>query len=291
MLKANASHPSGLNEIFYYQVPGTSFVLHIRDTGDRLPLDDINACLQSLGVYILRQITIYGDGHATPRSFRHGVVRLLFTPLGITWIGAEEVVDAMEAIVINHHLTYKSHVTIEDQNIGLVGHLSIVYQAPGTVLETSTSTNSSNTTDSQLNTTVRPRPESPYDRVIPGTQITITCSGYGQALNPEAVFAAFSDALISVSTMIRQYGPLALVPARLPTWRVANVLLEVYRSERMFWFDLLTGLEGLVQFVGTYGPFAFTFVIRRLDMRSLANGQLRLREDVGIASLPSIADA
>ncbi|KAI4260461.1 MAG: hypothetical protein L6R35_007436 [Caloplaca aegaea] len=206
-------------------------------------------------------------------------------------MGAIEVVDAMEAIVTNHHMTYKSHVTIEDQNVGLVGHLSITYQAPGTVLETSTGTNSTNTTDSQLNTTVRPRPENPYDRAIPGTQISITCSGYGQALNPEAVFTVFSDALISVSTMIRERGPLALVPARLPTWRVANVLLDVYRSERMFWFDLLTGLEGLVEFVGTYGPFAFTFEIWRQNMRSLARGQLKLRENVGTASLPSIADA
>ncbi|KAL8981791.1 MAG: hypothetical protein Q9177_005466 [Variospora cf. flavescens] len=291
MLKANASHPSGLNGIFYYRVPGTSFTLYIRDTGDRLPLDDINACLQSLEVYILRQITIYGDGHANPRTFRHGVVRLLFTPLGISWMGAVEVVGAMETIVTNHHMTYKSHVTIEDQNVGLIGHLSITYQAPGTVLETSTSTNSTNTTDSQLNTTVRPRPESPHVHVIPRTQISITYSGYGQALNPEAVFRAFSDALISVSMMIKNYGPLALVPARLPTWRVANVLLDVYQSERMFWFDLSTGLEGLVEFVGTYAPFAFTFEIRRLDRRSLARGQLRLREDVGTASLPPIADA
>ncbi|KAL9007827.1 MAG: hypothetical protein Q9173_006986 [Seirophora scorigena] len=293
LLTANDSPSPGFNAMLFYQIPGTSLVLYVKDNGDRLPLDDVNACLQHVSAYIIRQITIHGDGQANARSFQHGVVRLLFTPIGITWMDAGEVVDALEAIVANDHWTFASHVKVGDRNVGtVVGSLTIAYQGSGTATSISASGNSSSTTaGSQPNAALRPRPESPYVHVIPGTHISFTCDGYGRALNSGVVFSAFSDALMAVSSMVRRYGPFALTPAVLAPWKVRGVVLDVYPAERLRWFDLLIGLEGLVEFIGTFRPFEFSFEIRWQAVRLLALGVLKSLDDAGTAQVPPVTDA
>lgn len=292
LLTPDDSVSPGLNATFIYGISGTSLVLYINDNGDRLPADDINACLQDLSAYIIRRITFHGEGRANAKNFRHGVVRLLFTPIGITWMDAGKVVDALEAIVADDHWTFASHVKVEDRNVGITGYLTIGYQASGAATSISASGNSSSTTaSSQPNAASRPRPESPYVHVIPGTHISFTCDGFGRALNTEAAFAAFSDALMAVSFMVRQYGPFALTPGDLAPWRVGGVVLDVYPAERLRWFDLLTALEGLVGFIGTFRPFEFTFDIRWQGVRLLALGALKSLDDAGTAQVPPVADA
>ena len=39
-------------------------------------------------------------------------------------------VDVLEAIVAHRRWTFATHVTVDDWNIGIVGHLSISYSAP-----------------------------------------------------------------------------------------------------------------------------------------------------------------
>ncbi|KAL8955671.1 MAG: hypothetical protein Q9193_006562, partial [Seirophora villosa] len=290
--RANPAPSPGLNAAVSYEIPGTSLVLYVNDNGDRLPEDDINACLQDLSAYIIRRITFHGDGRANAKTFKRGVVRLLFTPISITWRDAGKVVDALEDIVATDHWTFASHVKVQERNVGVIGYLSIAYQASGTASSISASGNSSSTTaSSQSNAALPPRPESPYVHVIPGTHISITCDGFGRPLNTEAAFAAFSDALMAVSFMVRQYGPLALTPGVLAPWRVRGVALDLYPQQRLRWFDLLIALEGLVEFIGTFRPFEFTFDIRWQGVRLLALGALKSLDDAGTAQVPPVADA
>lgn len=100
---------------------------------------DINACLQSLGLFIVRQSLRYGrDSDARGAVYRHGVVNLTFEPLlgMMTWSAAGEVVDAMEAIVVNDAWLYASHVTVMDERVQTptVGYLQVVYSALGRVV-------------------------------------------------------------------------------------------------------------------------------------------------------------
>ncbi|KAL8905663.1 MAG: hypothetical protein Q9207_002477 [Kuettlingeria erythrocarpa] len=129
-------HP---NELFYYRIPDTSLTLWIRDWGSRLPIDDINACLHSLGLFIVRQSLRDGrDGDAKGVMYRHGVVNLTFNPLPgmMTWLAAGEVADALEAIVANDAWTYASHVTVLNERVQpqTVGFLQVVYGAHGRVV-------------------------------------------------------------------------------------------------------------------------------------------------------------
>ncbi|KAI4177597.1 MAG: hypothetical protein LQ348_005789 [Seirophora lacunosa] len=290
--RANPAVSPGLNATFVYGISGTGLVLYINDNGERLPEDDINACLQDLSAFIIRRITFHGDGRANAKNFRRGVVRLLFTPIGITWKDAGKVVDALEAIVTNDHWTFASHVKVHDRNVGIIGYLTIGYQALGAATSISASSNSSSTTaSSQASAAFPPRPESPYVHVVPGTHISITCDGFGRALNTEAAFAAFSDALIATSFMVRRHGPFALTPGVLAPWRVGGVALDVYPAERLRWFDLLIALEGLVEFIGTFRPFEFAFDIRWQGVRLLALGALKSLDDEGTAQVPPVADA
>lgn len=123
-----------VNELYFYHIPHSTLNLYIRDVGSRLPLDDISACLQSLGIYIIRQITIHGDGPSIPRTFRHGIVFLGFDPQGMTWIDAAEVADALENIITYNDWTWATHITVGDtsRTEGAVAYLKWGFRAPGT---------------------------------------------------------------------------------------------------------------------------------------------------------------
>ncbi|KAI4203601.1 MAG: hypothetical protein LQ346_001748 [Caloplaca aetnensis] len=129
-------HP---NELFHYHIPQTSLTLWVRDWGSPLPIDDINACLHSLGLFIFRQIVRQGaDRAARPAAYRHGNVNLAFDPLPgmMSWSTAGEVADALEAIVANDRWTFASHVAVVDERVGgTVGYLQVVYEAPGRVVD------------------------------------------------------------------------------------------------------------------------------------------------------------
>ncbi|KAL9012412.1 MAG: hypothetical protein Q9173_002818 [Seirophora scorigena] len=127
------THVPQPNELFYYRIPNTDLTLWVRDSGSRLPIIDILACIHSLGLYIMRQIIAYG-GDSTPKSveYRHGRVHLAFDPLpGLNLTGAGKVADAMEAVVISDNWTFASHFTVIDKEKGTVGHLRVMHLRSG----------------------------------------------------------------------------------------------------------------------------------------------------------------
>ncbi|KAI4189237.1 MAG: hypothetical protein L6R41_001617 [Letrouitia leprolyta] len=130
----NATDPHDANDTFFYHIPDTNLNLYVRDVGSRLPFDDISSCLQSLGIYIIRQIAIRGNEPAIARAFRHGTVFLDFNPAGITWMDAGEVTDALEKIIANDSWTWATHVTIGSTGSTgrpqMVGYLNWGYRSP-----------------------------------------------------------------------------------------------------------------------------------------------------------------
>lgn len=121
------------------------------------------------------------------------------------------------------------------------------------------------------------RPESPYPLVIPGSAITVIFDKYGVMLRRSAVFAILVEARFFAGEGIISYGPLAPVGTILKPWKQRDVVLEVTLSDRLTWFNLLTTVEGLLDFVSTFDTFAFSFEIRYLGSRSLGTGQLRMQ--------------
>ncbi|KAL8762217.1 MAG: hypothetical protein Q9184_001734 [Pyrenodesmia sp. 2 TL-2023] len=204
----------------------------------------------------------------------------------MTWTTAGKVIEALETVITNNNWTWASHVTISDIYLGLVGTVGIDYRAPGPNPPSSdngdlhpSSTASGNETlsvSTARNTSLTLRPESPYPYFIPGSHISIVCAGYGPVLDQEAVFSVLFAAQISVANSVKQLGPLATVERLIP-WRLGDVWFEVWPKSngQLRWYDLLTALGGVVDFVKTWETFAFTFEIRWEGYRSLGVGQIR----------------
>ncbi|KAL8691561.1 MAG: hypothetical protein Q9218_003240 [Villophora microphyllina] len=217
-------------------------------------------------MYIVRQITFYGDGPATAKINLHGTVFLNFVPTTITWKDTGRVVDAFETIVAKDNWTFATHITIEEAGVGTVGTLSLTYRAPGTVsdsllsidespLEPPASSNSTLAASAQQpngNATVRPT--SPHSQDIPGSHINILCAGYGSILDDTASFGVLGAAALFVSGKVKDRGPLALADQNIKPFRVLGVEFELYPSDRLRWYDLLMALDGVVDFVEQYGP-------------------------------------
>lgn len=132
--EVNVTGPHNANDVFFYHIPDTTLNLYVKDIGSRLPFDDINACLQSLGIFIIRQIALHGNIRAINRRFRHGIVYLEFNPNGMTWEDAGEVTDALEGIIANDDWTWATHVTVSNTSatqIQTVGYLNWGYRTPG----------------------------------------------------------------------------------------------------------------------------------------------------------------
>ncbi|KAL8681272.1 MAG: hypothetical protein Q9186_002583 [Xanthomendoza sp. 1 TL-2023] len=248
---------------FYYQIPGTTITLYVIDTGERLPLRDIIVCLQRLEADIEWQLENVGDGMAAMQQIASNTVQVVLAPSRMTWRTSKKVV-------------------LTDMYLGRLGGMSIRYLSPGPRTGSSNDgasqlANSNSTValdDLQNGTQQAARPSSPYPYVIPGTQISIYCAGYGRRLDPEAAFATLLDAEITVIESVQQRGPLALVDQVGP-WKFGNVVLDVYPEDRLRWFDLMTALGGVVDFMSTFETFAFTFEIRWQGRRSLGVGHLR----------------
>ncbi|KAL8723790.1 MAG: hypothetical protein Q9181_007198 [Wetmoreana brouardii] len=272
-----------LNDLFYYHIPGTTINLYVRDTGDRLPYNDISACLLSFGVYIVRQITIHGDGPAFTQHNIHGSVMLNFVPHQMTWKDTGKVIDALETIVAKDNWTFASHVSIEDQDKGVIGYLTWSYRAARLLsaaatidesnLASSASLNTTVTTSARSNGTLTIRPEDPHIHDIPGSHINLLCAGYGRALDTDSVFSVVAGAEMFVGGKIKQLGPLALVGEVNP-FRCQGVDLVLYPSARLRWYDFLIALDGILDFVNQFGTFAFTFQVKWQGVRSLGYGQL-----------------
>lgn len=198
----------------------------------------------------------------------------------MTWMVAAEVIDALGAIVSNDRWTYASHVRVYDANEGTVGYLSIAYRAPGLAPSTprlASERSSSRPTGNSTrgNTTLTfPRPSSPYPYVIPGSPISVIFSHYRRALHADTVFNVLLAAQIFVVDKLSEHGPLAPV-GQLEPWRLRNVVLEVVARSRMRWWDLAGALDGVTDFVSTFGAFAFSFEVRYEGYRELGVGQLR----------------
>ena len=258
--------------------------MYLRDIGDRLPLQDIGMCLQSLETYAFQQITIHGDDQAVVRRSRRGQVAVSFTPLRMTWAVAMLVMENLEIIFENHDWTYASHVTIEDQYEGTIGYLSITYRVRGEVSRSSANENaqppvSINGNNSLIlglrrNDNLTERPESPHIQIISQSHISLTYAAYGNDLNSLSVFTIFTGAKLYVEDRIKHVGPLGLVNELHP-WKVNDAEFTIHHADRLRWFDLLTALDGLIDFVNTFDTFAFAFQIRYQGGRLLGFGQLR----------------
>lgn len=282
--KDRGSNP--VNDILNYHVPGTTINLYLVDNGDRLPLVDITGCLH----LIRTDIAWYINGHvkslSTDRTARQNNVRVVFKPQRMTWKTAGKVIEALETVITNENWTWASHVTISDIYLGLVGFLGIQFRAPGPNPPSSAngdSQPSSTASDDETlsagtprNTSLTLRPENPYPYFIPGTHISILFTGYGPVLDQDAVFSVLLGAQMSVAQRVKQFGPLATVERLIP-WRLGDVWFEVWPKSngKLRWYDLLTALGGVVDFVKTWETFAFSFEIRWEGYRSLGIGQLR----------------
>ena len=123
------SESSILKFTWSYHIPDTTLKIYVMNIGSPLPIADINACLASLSMHIIRQILIHGDSPAARpvRTWHHGLVDVSFDPRGITWDAAGEVVDALERIIDHDKWTFASYVRVEDEREGLKGYLSITH--------------------------------------------------------------------------------------------------------------------------------------------------------------------
>ncbi|KAI4096020.1 MAG: hypothetical protein LQ344_001254 [Seirophora lacunosa] len=224
---------------------------------------------------------------ATGNYVQQNNVRVTFAPQRMTWTTAEKVMDALETVIIDDNWTWASHVTISDVILGLIGGVNIQYRNPGGPNPTSSesgggsqfsppSGNSTFLANRPQNTPLTDRPEIPHPFLIPGSHISLVCTRYGQALDPETVFALLIAAQKSVSRRLKQIGPLATVDNLTP-WKLNNVMFEIRLEPdgKLRWSDLVVALEGVVDFLIKFQTFEFTFEIRWEGSRSLGFGQLR----------------
>lgn len=283
-LNARSRGPHLINDSMLYHIPDTTINIYLRDIGDNLPLQDVGLCLQRLETYAFQQVTIHGDGPAARRRYYCGSVAMEFTPLRMTWGLVVLVMENLELIFMNDDWTYASHITIEDQDEGTMGYVSITYRVRGEVSRltayenaqppVSINGNNSKPLDWRRNETLTERPESPHIQVIPKSQISLTYAAYGDTLRSSSVSIIFAGLKLYVEERIQHIGPLGLVKELHPI-KVEHAELIINPSDRLRWFDLLTVLDGLMDFVSTYGTFAFAFQIRYQGGRLLGHGQLR----------------
>lgn len=94
---------------------------------------------------------------------------------------------------------------------------------------------------------------------MPGSAITVVFDNYGVMLRRSAVFAILVEARFFAGEGVLLYGPLAPMGTMIKSWKQIDAVLEVTPSDRMTWFNLLTAIEGVLEFVSTW---------RRLHSRS-----------------------
>ena len=285
VLNIKSRDPHSLNETFHYHIPNTSIYLYLTDHGDRLPFDDVTSCLNDAGVYIVRQITLRGDGPMHAKTYRRNNVALNIVPqAAMTLMIAGEVIDALEEIVSVLDWTYATHIAVVDAILGMLGYLDVSYRSPGL---TSTSQiggslqavetvngSTSPTVDSQQNNSLTTRPPSPYIYVIPGSAISIVFQNYGGTLRKFSILATLLKAQFSVIRQCVEVG-LGAPVGEVEAWQRGAVDLEVTPSDGLSWSGLSVALLGLVDFMSMSGGFAFDFEIMFRGTRSLGTGQLR----------------
>lgn len=250
-----------------------------------MPISNILTCLHTLSDRIVARIAAQGEAaRSIPMSYRQGVVAVTFTPLRLSWVKAGIVIGTVETLVQHDNWTYATHIMVKDQHEGIVvGYVNIRYRAPDPRQiigsESSVTPSSSTITHSNTNTNTTlstPNyPSSPYPYVIPNSHISLIFAAYGPQLSASTVFTIFLDAQIYISTKVRVLGPFALVDALQP-WKLGNVVMELVPGRRLRWWDLMIAIEGLVDFVGSFGAFAFGFEIRWEGFRELGRGELRV---------------
>ncbi|KAL9044593.1 MAG: hypothetical protein Q9206_007379, partial [Seirophora lacunosa] len=207
-------------------------------TGDRLPLPAIIDCLHLIRSDIAWYIINHPQSPATGNYVQQNNVRVTFAPQRMTWTTAEKSGGGSQ------------------------------FSPP--------SGNSTFLANRPQNTPLTDRPEIPHPFLIPGSHISLVCTRYGQALDPETVFALLIAAQKSVSRRLKQIGPLATVD-KLTPWKLNNVMFEIRLEPdgKLRWSDLVVASEGVVDFLIKFQTFEFTFEIRWEGSRSLGFGQLR----------------
>lgn len=195
-------------------------------------------------------------------------------------MAAGDIIDSLEAIVANDDWTWASHVTVVNSTTRQIeGYLSITFRRPLVASAalgdeaSQPSNNSSVSADGWRNNTLKARPSDPYSYTIPETQISINFAGFGSTLNSDTVLSILAGAEIFVAGMVRRSGPLAPVD-RLTRWKLDRVVFEIFPTDRLRWFDLLTALGGMLDFLETFGTFAFVFEINYQGYRSLGVGHM-----------------
>ena len=117
-----------LNETFRFTIPDTTLTLFLTPYGDRLAQEDIVACLQDAGSFIIRQITLRGNRQMPRRTWRvnNAALEALPGPYMSLAMGLE-VVGALEDIVIERDWTFATQVLVVDIRFGGIGSLRIAY--------------------------------------------------------------------------------------------------------------------------------------------------------------------
>lgn len=263
--------------------------IYLTDHGHRLPIDDIHTCLHDAGTDIIQQIAARGDGPADIKNYRSGNVRLTFVYLRMTLTMVGDVLDTLKQIVTTYDWTFATRVAIEDTNLGRIGIMYIwYYQESGSSVASSrvsamqatqvVNGSTSITSEASQNSSLTIRPLSPYPIVVPGSTISIICERFGRSLSIKMVAAMLVEAQSYVAAQMIDAGPLLPV-RRQSMWQYEGVVLEMTPSNRLTWFDLMTALEGLLNFVSTFEAFEFSFEIRYQGFRSLGTGHLATKAE------------
>ena len=128
--------------------------------------------------------------------------------------------------------------------------------------------------DQQTSLLAKPRPEDGHVLVLPNTHISLIFEKYGRNLLKNPAFTTLFQARFIAGEAVAIFGPLAKAEYLRPFKGMGLVTLEVEPSDRLTWYDLFAAIEGLVDFVSTFGAFEFEFEIRSRGVRSLGKGRL-----------------
>ena len=131
------------------------------------------------------------------------------------------------------------------------------------------------TTNNQPNSPLaKLRPEDGHVLILPNSHISLIFDKYGQNLLRDPVFTTLFQARFIAGEGVAIFGPLAKAEYLRPFKGVGLVTLEVEPSDRLTWYDLFAAIEGLMDFVSTFGAFEFEFEIRSRGGSPLGKGRL-----------------
>ena len=258
-----------LNGSIIYPIPGSSMTLHFSESGEDLPVEEVQLCLLKAVSWIAQQLSYHQDDPMKFRTFRHNSILLKIYPRKAMLCSlAANIIAAWSEFITRGGRAFATQVTVTDGTLGYLGYMDLSNVAPGSASSASTNISSVQLVKpgeaaadliSDGSVTAGPRPPNNYKVRLPETTyVRLSMNNYGQDLPAANFLAVLLDIQMTVISHIIISGGGSYV-GDIQRWRDGDVKFQI-APLRLTWLTLAQLVEAIhTKVVDSFGTFEFEF--------------------------------